>query len=361
MRTLLNPWTGPLAIGLVACATAVGPASARASGVEISCPPMIIRTGYLDIDRRGQFQGLEATFEVLIRNESSQPCQTSAQLAGGEPEKAELRLVANEASAEGQKLRFAVAGRKRTDPEIETFVTVESKQDGKVVAQRSIPLRVTIPWALKLGDPVYAGPAKPGLRNRVLNMRTVPKVAVQYPEAQLAQTCFHDCEFTVLDQYDQPLAEIYANAPIYGALGEGRFENTNRVLSARATLIDSVGTCQYVGELMDLTIESGRFMSSRFETEPTPPLRTDQYHEYEPLLLQYQIGGHSIGTYQRTMTLKRSGSDSHPDISIVLKSADALPPKPTKAYFDNGSGELQPVDPRQFLNQAQAPPEGGGR
>jgi hypothetical protein len=188
-------------------------------------------------------------------------------------------------------------------------------------------VRVVVPAAVKSGDPViYEGLAKPGLVNRALNMQTYPKAAVVPPEAKLANMCLHDLKMRAFDQFGEPLPEIYEGAPVFAALGEGDYETTNRRLTKESAWIDTAGLWQFVGEIANIETEPGKTEVAKFIATPAAPMSESQYRAYDPLTLQWQIGGFPVGTYTRQITLLDSGDDHKPNIRITLvpkKASDA--------------------------------------
>ncbi len=224
------------------------------------------------------------------------------------------------------------SARKQAVDRPERDLTIEVKQDGKVKAKKSVPVRVVIPAAIKLAQPVlFEGPAKPGLVNRALNMRTYPKASVQAPEAKLAGMCVHDVTMTALDQFGEPLPAIYEGAPVLAALGESHYESTNRFLTRNSTWIDIAGLWQFVGEVKNMDAEPERSEVARFVASPAAPCHKSQYKAYEPLTLQWQVGGHPVGTYKRQITLIDSGDDHKPSMRITLERvADPEPGVPAQ-------------------------------
>jgi hypothetical protein len=223
-------------------------------------------------------------------------------------------------------LHLKVLGQKPTFDDSEVLLTVSLRQGETVKATRSLPIRVSAPTLLKLeGEVLYEGPANPGLVNRVLNMRTTPKASVSHPEARLASMCLHDINLTVLDQYGDPLPPVFAGAPVWAALGKSDYESTNRTIREDGSFIDSIGFWQFVGNVSNMTIDPGRAEVQKFLSSPPPPCTDKQYAAYEPLLVQYQVGGYPVGSYQRQVTLKDSGDDHKPIMRIVFNPVEDSP------------------------------------
>lgn len=289
-----------------------------------------VRTGRLDANERAEPQPLAAPVSITIENRTGKALQTSAEITGKHRDYAAAELEKTEDGEKGQTLHLKVYGLQPTFPESEVFLTVTLKDGETVVATRSLPVRVSAPTLLRLKDEVlYEGPAKPGLVNRALNMRTTPKAAVSFPEARLATMCLHDVELTVLDQYGDPLPALFAGAPVAAALGQSDYEATNRTIRADATFIDSIGFWQFVGGVDDITVEPGRTQVQQFLSLPPPPCTEKQYTTYEPLLVQYQVGGYPIGSYRRQVTLKDSGDHHKPIMRIVFNPVED-PPLPSR-------------------------------
>lgn len=290
-----------------------------------------IRTGHLEVNARGQRQPLAAPVLVTILNRSGDTLKTAAEITGKHSDRASVELVKTEDTADGQVLHLQVLGQQPTFEDSEIFLTITMRQGETVRATRSLPVRVSVPALLKLkGEVLYEGPAQPGLVNRALNMRTTPKASVSHPEARLASMCLHDVNLTVLDQYGDPLPPVYTGAPVWAALGQGDYEATNRTIRDDASFIDSIGLWQFVGSVPDMTIDPGRAQVHKFLSSPPPPCTEKQYTAYEPLLVQYQVGGYPIGSYQRQVTLKKSGDDHKPIMRIVFNPV-ADPPAPEAA------------------------------
>lgn len=282
-------------------------------GTDIS----LVRTGHLAMNRRGEEQPLAVPVIITVLNRSGQPASTSASITGKDAAHAKVELEKAEDTAQGQMLHLRVLGLKPTFEETETLLTIETKQGEVVKAKTSIPVRVSVPTMLKLGNgTLFEGDPQPGLVNRALNMRTIPKAAVSYPEAKLANLCLHDLAMTVLDQYGDPLGPLYDGALVWAALGESDYETTNRTLKKDGTFLDTIGLWQFVGEVKDMSVDPGRAEVQKFASSPPPPCAKQQYATYEPMLIQYQVGGYPIGAYMRTITLIDSGNDHKPRMKI---------------------------------------------
>lgn len=296
-----------------------------AIGVEVS----EVRTGYLEANARAEREPLEVPVAITIQNRTGRPLATSAEITGKDKHHARVELVKTEDGENGQELHLEVFGLKPTFPESDVFLTVTVKDGTTERATRSLPVRVSVPTLLRLqGEVLYEGVAKPGLVNRGLNMRSTPKAAVPFPEARMATMCLHDVELKVLDQYGDPLPAIFAGTPIFAALGESDYESTNRALREDGSFIDSIGFWQFVGGVDDMTVDPGRAEMQKFLALPPPPCTEKQYATYEPLLVQYQIGGYPIGSYRRQVTLKSSGDHHKPIMRIVFNPVED-PPSPS--------------------------------
>ena len=278
-----------------------------------------VRTGHLEVNARAERQSLAAPVAVTIQNRSNKTITTSAEITGRDRASATAELVKTEDSPNGQILHLQVLGHSPTFDDSEVLLTITLKEGDTVRATKSLPVKVCVPTLLKLhGDVLYEGPAQPGLVNRALNMRTVPKAAVSHPEARLASMCLHDITLTVLDQYGDPLPAIYDKAPVWAALGKSDYETTNRTLRENSTFLDSVGFWQFVGGVSNMTIDPDRAEVQKFLSSPPPPCTDKQYATYEPLIVQYQVGGYPVGSYQRQVTLKDSGDDHQPIMKIIF-------------------------------------------
>jgi len=318
IRRLVTPWVWCL---LAAAAASIG---LRAEDKPLSQPDLAIgldvsevRTGHVHTNRRGLEEPLVVPVIVTIQNRTGTAIQTSAEITGKDHDHAAAELVKTEQTANGQELHLTVRGLRPTFEESEIFLTITLRQGDEVKATKSIPIRVSVPMLLKLqGETLFEGPANPGLVNRALNMRSAPKASVSHPEARFAAMCLHDVRFTVLDQYGDPLPPIFKGAPVWAALGKSDYEATNRILREDATFLDSIGFWQFVGGVSDMTVDPGRAELHKFLSSPPPPCTDQQYTTYEPLLVQYQIGGYPIGTYRRQVTLKDSGDDHRPIMKI---------------------------------------------
>jgi hypothetical protein len=286
-----------------------------------------VRTGHLEANSKGQWQPLAAPVLVTIQNRTTKTIKTSAEITGQHRDHASVELDKTEETANGQVLHLRVLGLKPTFDDSEVFLTISLREGETVRATRSLPVRVSAPTLIKLdGDVLFEGSAQPGLVNRALNMRTTPKAAVSHPEARLASMCLHDVNLTVLDQYGDPLPPIFAGAPVWAAMGESDYESTNRTLRADGTFVDSIGFWQFVGKVPNMTVDPGRAEVQKFLSTPPPPCSDKQYTTYEPILIQYQVGGYPIGSYQRQVTLKDSGDDHKPDMRIEFHPvADPAP------------------------------------
>ena len=284
-----------------------------------------VRTGHLEANSRGRVEPLAAPVIVTIQNRSGATLKTTAEITGKDKDRATAELVKTEDTPNGQEMHLRVLGQRPTFDDSEVKLTVSLVEGDTVKAARSVPVRVSVPALLKLeGEVLYDGEAKPGLVNRALNMRTTPKAAVPHPEARLAAMCLHDMSLVVLDQYGEPLPAIFAGAPVLAALGQSDYEATNRSLRADGSFIDSIGFWQFVGGVDDMTIEPGRTQVQKFISAQPPPCTDQQYTAYEPLLVQYQVGGYPIGAYQRQVTLKDSGDDHKPAMRIVFNPVEEV-------------------------------------
>jgi hypothetical protein len=301
--------------------------AATSADISIGVEAPEIKTGYLEQNNRGERESLGVPVVIAIQNRSGRPASTSAEMTGSHADHATIKLEKTEDTADGQSLHFKVFGEKPSFDETETKLRIEVSQDGKVKAHKSLPVRVVVPMLLKTtGKPLYEGPAIPGLVNRALNMRTIPKASVSYPEAKLASMCLHDLTMTVLDQFGKPLPAIYEGASVWAALGKADYETTNRRLRADSTFIDTLGLWQFVGEVPNIAIDPGRAQVQEFVSRAAPPCTRQQYAAYEPLTVQWQVGGFPLGTYQRQITLIDSGDDHKPRIKITLTPIDDPPP-----------------------------------
>jgi hypothetical protein len=301
--------------------------TAGEQNISIGYEATVIKTGYLEQNRRGQAEPLASPVTITVQNRSGRPATTSVAMTGKDAELATVELAKTVETADGQDLHLRVLGQRFSTAESETFLTIEVKQDGEVKAAKSLLVRVVVPATVKTGDPViYEGPTIPGLVNRALNMRTYPKAAVAPPEAKLANMCLHDLKMQAFDQFGEPLPEIYQGAPVFAALGEEDYETTNRSLTKSGTWIDTAGLWQFVGEIANIETEPGKTEVAKFIASPAAPMSEAQYRAYEPLTLQWQIGGFPVGTYLRQITLLDSGDDHKPNIRITLvpkKTSDA--------------------------------------
>jgi|GEM_PF-2560523 len=278
-----------------------------------------VRTGHLEVNARGEREPLGVPVTVTIQNRSAETLKTSAEITGRDQDHAAVELVKTEDAATALILHLRVLGLRPTFDTSELFLTVTLRQGDTVKASKSLPVRVSVPTLLKLqGETLYEGPANPGLVNRALNMRTAPKAAVSHPEARLASMCLHDVSLTVLDQYGQVLPPIFDGVAVWAALGKSDYENTNRAMRKDGSFLDSIGFWQFVGGVSDLTVDPGRAEVQQFLSAPPPPCTDKQYTTYEPLLVQYQVGGYPIGAYRRQVTLKDSGDDHQPIMRIVF-------------------------------------------
>jgi hypothetical protein len=304
---------------------------AAAADIAIGVDAPAITTGYLEQDQRGERRPLSVPVVVAIQNRSGRPASTSVEMTGTHADFATVKLEKSEETSEGQNLHLKVSGERPSFEETETALAIEVRQDGKVKARKSLPVRVVVPMMLKTtAGPLYEGPAIPGLVNRALNMRTIPKAAVSHPEAKLASMCLHDMTLTVLDQFGKPLPAIYEGASVWAAEGKGDYETTNRRMRADGTFIDTLGLWQFVGEVPDITVDPGRGRVQEFVSKPAPPCTRQQYTAYAPLTLQWQIGGFPVGTYERQLTLIDSGDDHKPHLKVTLKPVDDPPPPSPK-------------------------------
>jgi len=291
-------------------------------GVDIS----EVRTGHLQANARAEIEPLAAPVQITIQNRTATPLQTAVEITGTHRDHARVDLVKTEDTDHGQILHLNVYGLKPTFENTEVLLTLTLRDGETVKATRSLPVRVSAPTLLKLdGEVLHDGPAVPGLVNRALNMRTTPKAAVPYPEARLATMCLHDVSLTVLDQFGDPLPPVFAGAPVWAALGKSDYESTNRTLRADGSFIDSIGFWQFVSGVDDMSVEPGRTHVQQFMNLRPPPCSEQQYTTYEPLLIQYQIGGYPVGTYRRQVTLKNSGDDHKPDMHIIFKPVEDPP------------------------------------
>lgn len=282
-----------------------------------------IRTGHLEVNKRGEREALAVPVLVTIQNRTGVSLKTAAEVTGRDSDHASVELDKTEETPGGQVLHLRVLGLRPTFEESEVFLTVTLRQEETVKATRSVPIRVSVPTLLKLeGEVLYEGTAKPGLVNRALNMRSAPKAAVSHPEARLASMCLHDVSLTVLDQFGDRLPPVYAGAPVWAALGESDYENTNRVVREDGSFIDSIGFWQFVGGVDNMTVDPGRAEVQKFLSTPPPPCTEPQYTTYEPLLVQYQGGGYPVGSYRRQVTLKDSGDDHKPIMRIVFNPVE---------------------------------------
>lgn len=296
-----------------------------------------VRTGHLEVNARGKVEPLAAPVIVTIQNRSGATLKTAAEITGKDKNLATVELVKTENTPNGQELHLRVLGQAPTFDDSEVRLTVSLMEGEAVKATRSVPVRVSVPTLLKLeGEVLYEGAANPGLVNRALNMRTAPKAAVSHPEARLASMCLHDVPLVVLDQYGQPLPPVFAGSPVMAALGQSDYESTNRSIREDASFIDSIGFWQFVGGVDDMTIEPGRTQVQRFVSAQPPPCTDQQYTTYEPLLVQYQVGGYPIGAYQRQVTLKDSGDDHKPIMRIVFNPVEE--PAPAQAVSPGAPG-----------------------
>jgi len=327
MHRPIHRRSASFAFSLLLVLTAM-PASPRAHGEDrplrepdlaIGLDVTEVRTGHLEVNARAEPQPLAAPVLVTIQNQSSQPVKTAAEITGRDRASASVTLVKTEETASGQVLHLNVLGHRPTFDTSEVNLTITLLEGETVRATKSLPVRVSAPTLLKLqGDILFEGPASPGLVNRALNMRTAPKAAVSHPEARLAFMCLHDTTLTVLDQYGDPLPAIFAGTQVWAALGQSDYETTNRTLRDDGTFIDSIGFWQFVGGVDDMTVDPGRAEVQKFLSLPPPPCTAQQYTTYEPLLVQYQIGGYPIGAYRRQVTLKDSGDNHRPIMKIVF-------------------------------------------
>jgi len=282
-----------------------------------------IRTGHLEANARGQVEPLATPVIVTVQNRSNATLTTAAEITGKDSDRASAELVKTEDTPNGQELHLKVFGQRPTFDDSEVFLTISLRQGETVKASRSMPVRVSVPALLKLeGNTLYDGPARPGLVHRALNMRTAPKAAVSHPEARLAVMCLHDVSLTVLDQFGDPLPPAFAGAPVMAALGQGDYEATNRFLREDGSFIDSIGFWQFVGGVDDMTVDPGRAEVQKFLSTPPPPCTDQQYTTYEPILVEYQVGGYPLGAYQRQVTLRGSGDDHKPEMRIVFNPVE---------------------------------------
>jgi hypothetical protein len=319
-----------IALGVAGGTVRAQESPAASADISIGVDTPEIKTGLLGQNNRGEREPLAVPVVIAIQNRSGRPASTTAEMSGPHAHFATVKLEKTEETADGQNLHLKVLGEKPSFEETETKLIIEVSQDGKVKARKSLPVRVVVPMMTKTTPtPLYEGPASPGLVNRALNMRTIPKASVPFPEAKLAAMCLHDLTMTVLDQFGKPLPPIYERAPVWAALGKSDYETTNRRLRADSTFIDTLGLWQFVGEVPNITIDPGRAQVQEFVSRPAPPCTRQQYAAYEPLTVQWQIGGFPIGTYERQITLMDSGDDHKPHIRITLKPIDDPAPKTT--------------------------------
>ena len=320
-RRRINAWTSCLLVAGAAL-SAVGRGQEpplKQPDLAIGVDVTQIRTGHLEANARGQIEPLAVPVVVTVQNRTGETLTTAAEITGRDKDRASAELVKTEDTPNGQELHLKVFGLRPTFDDSEVFLTVSLRHGDTVKASRSLPIRVSVPALLKLeGEVLYDGPAKPGLVHRALNMRTTPKAAVSHPEARLAAMCLHDVSLVVLDQYGDPLPPVYAGAPVMAALGQSDYEATNRFLREDASFIDSIGFWQFVGGVDDMTVDPGRAQVQKFLSAPPPPCTDQQYATYEPILVQYQVGGYPLGAYQRQVTLKDSGDDHKPNMRIVF-------------------------------------------
>ncbi len=313
---------------------------ANETGIVITVDPKLIKTGWLETNSKGQHQPLYAEVTVTVKNRSGQPCATSAEVVGTDAKLADASLVGTENAPDGQTLKLRIAGRQASGEKTKTFLRVEAKQDGAVKASTSVPIRVVVPATLALkSETVHDGPADPGLVHRVLNMTTIPKAAVRHPEAKLAAMCLHDLTLTVLDQFGEPLPALYEKAPVWAALGRSDYEPTHRALRKDSSFIDTLGLWQFVGEATNITVDPDRDRVQKFLAEPPPPCTPQQYAAYDPLVMQWSVGGHPIGTYQRQITLVDSGDPRKPNMKVTLVPTEPLPPEEPRIQFRDESGQ----------------------
>ncbi len=302
----------------------------KAAPITLSADVELIKTGHLELDLRGGRSPLGAPVVVTVHNHSGKPADTAVALTGKDAERAEVVLEKTDNEEDRQVLHLSVWGQRPTFEDSEVFLSLTTSQDGEVKAEKKIPVRVVVPMVIKLEKdrPFYEGAPSPGLVNRAVNNRTIPKIAMFYPEARLASLLLHDMELTVLDQFQEPLPPIYEGAPIFSALGESNYENTLRRLRADGTFLDTMGLWQFVGEVKDITVEPGRSQVQAFVSQPAPPCTKKQYATYEALTVQWQVGGYVVGTYRRQLTVIDTGNDHKPDIKITLElQPDPEPPK----------------------------------
>jgi hypothetical protein len=308
-------------------------AALKEPNLAIAIEPTEIRAGHLETNARGVAEPLAVPVQVSIQNRTGEALTTSAEITGKDQKHATVKLDRTEDTPNGQVLHLSVFGQRATFEDSDIFLTVTLRQGETEKTRRSVPIRVSVPTLLKLeGEALYDGPAVPGLVHRALNMRTTPKAAVSHPEARLAAMCLHDVPLTVLDQYGDPLPDLFKNAPVMAALGQGDYEMTNRFLREDGSFIDSIGFWQFVGGVDDMTIDPGRAQVQKFLSAPPPPCTEQQYATYEPVLVQYQVGGYPIGAYRRQVTLRSSGDHHKPEMRIVFNpvSDEEIPPPGTK-------------------------------
>jgi hypothetical protein len=300
----------------------------------------IAQTGFFNANRVGQFETMSRPFHVTIRNHTGREVETNAQLVGEHSSYARLSFAHSENLPDGaKKLTFDLTGHIASTDESVTTLKIEVKQNKQTLATKEVPVKVIVPFALKYGEPLYEGPAQPGLTHRLLNMTTIPKASVSHPEAKLAVMLVHDVEFTVLDQFGEVLPSFYEGAPVFMALGQSDYENTHRYMRASGSFLDTAGFWQFVGEAKDVTVDPDRARVAKFLSERPAPCTKDQYATYDPLVLQWSIGGHDVGTYLRTMTLIASGDDHKPNLRIDLVYApeEATPLGLTPKLEDGGN------------------------
>lgn len=323
MKFLVLPAIGGVAFISTALADTK---SSEASEISLAADVDLIKTGHLEIDATGGRKSLEAPVVITIKNPTGKSAETSVSLVGQHADRADVVLDRSEDKDGFQNLHLFVLGKKPTYEDSEVFLLVQVTQNGQVKAEKKIPVRVVVPMVVLLpeeeGQPFYEGTPSPGLVNRAVNNRTIPKISVFYPEAKLASMLLHDMELKVLDQFKEPLPPIYEGAPITSALGESNFEFTLRRLRADSTFLDTMGLWQFAGEVQDITVEPGRSEVQAFVSQPAPPCTEKQYVTYEPLVVQWQVGGYRVGTYKRQLTVLNSGDPHKPKIKITL---DLLP------------------------------------
>lgn len=309
---------------LVMSAPLLAETTEKKAEISLSADTELIKTGHLELDETGGRTALEAPVVVTVENPTGKPVETKVELGGKDAERAKVLLNKTEEEEGGRlRLHISVFGLKPTFEDTELFLHVQALQEGQLRAEKKIPVRVVVPMVVLLPKeedrPFYEGQPNPGLVNRAVNNRTIPKISVFYPEAKLASMLLHDLELKVLDQFQEPLPPIYEGAPIFCALGESNFEYTNRRLRADSTFLDTMGLWQFVGEVSDITVEPGRTEVQAFVSRPAPPCSERQYGAYEPLIIQWQVGGYRIGTYKRQLTLINTGDHHHPKVKITLE------------------------------------------